>query len=578
MTKWLNRFRIKVVFRIVFICFVVALGARGIAQRVGSREASVRIENLDFTLQENSLNRGLQFQNETVELPDVVTIKPWVQALGASLSIVDVNHDGFMDIYTTNSRIGTHNALFVNDGKGRFTDRIKDYGLDRINNEVYSGRSVFFDCNGDGRRDLFQVTNNCPQLYVQSESGPFELKENKWPASVCAFNNAIAVADVNGDGHTDLILGGYPPHTPGGLRVLPTSTVNGRNGAELSILLGNGRCEFEKADKFLDPKGEFFFNSIGIGDLRNKGQADIWLATDYSSDKVFLKENDKYALAPSPYTSSTSGMNSEVMYLDGDSAPYLYISQAYRKGYNVGGNNFWHYDGSRFRDEAIPRGLHQCGWSWGGRAVDLNNDGLLDIAVTNGYISGDPNQDYWYPFSTLSGSADFIFSNFTVWPNMNGKSLSGYEQDCLYVNRGDHFENVAQTVGFDLEKRDGRAIAVIDSTNDGHQHLVVANQNGPLRYYEITPTENNSWIGFELVGLAPNQEALGAKVIVMAGGRRFARENYTTNTFATQSDPRLHFGLGKAQKIDEIKVRWSNGREQKFSNLEMNRYHVLRQE
>ena len=135
--------------------------------------------------------------------------------------------------------------------------------------------------------------------------------------------------------------------------------------------------------------------------------------------------------------------------------------------------------------------------------------------------------------------------------------------------------NVATQLGFDRQKLDGRAVAVIDSDNSGHQHLLVGNQKGRLYYYEFTPPAANAWVGFQLEGSPPNTEAIGAKITISVDGKRFARENYTTNTFASQSDPRIHFGLGQLKKMDWVEVRWSNGKTQRFEGFELNRYHKL---
>jgi hypothetical protein len=559
---------------------MLMLAGRGIAQRLdpgeaGSTSRSDPTQPLDFTMRETSQQRGLQFVHDGANMPEGFPIAPWLRSLGVAVSVADVNHDGFMDIYVSSTHIGKPNALFINDGKGNFTDRIHDYGLGSLNDKSLSGRSIFLDCNGDGRRDLFQVRRDCPVVLTQGNDNQFTPVNQEWPHYTCAMTSAVGTADVNGDGKLDLIFGGYPT-TPEGQRFLPANVVDGRNGWPITVMLGDGQCHFKEEPNVFDAEGKFFFLSLGIGDLRNSGKKDFWFATDYTDDKIFLADGGGYKKTPMTRANALSGMNSEVMYLDGDQAPYLFISQAYRKGYTVGGNNLKQWDGERFVDHARERGLRECGWSWGARAVDLNNDGLLDIAVANGFISGKPGgADYWFPFSTLIGSSEAVMSDWRFWPDMRGKSLSGFEKDCLYVNKGDHFENVADRVGFDVEKLDGRAVAVIDADNSGRQSLIIGNQNGSLRYYEIHPTEQNAWVGFELSGRSPNREAIGAKIKLVADGKTFTRENLLTNTFATKNDPRLHFGLGKTKKIESVEVQWPDGRVEVFRGLELNRYHKL---
>lgn len=568
-------------FRFSFFLWVMILTARGIAQRLetdyqpGSTSLSDYSQPLDFSFEEKTQESGLGYTHEAPYVPETFPIRPWLQSLGIAVSVVDVNHDGFMDVFVSNTAFGKKNALFINDGTGHFTNQIDQYGLGEMNKDSFSGRSLFFDCNGDGRRDLFQVRNACPIVYTQGGDDKFTPVDQKWPHDTCALTNAVGTADVNGDGILDLVFGGYPTNADG-MRLLPANVVDGRNGSPITIMLGDGQCHFKETENFLEPGGKYFFLSLGIGDLRSTGKKDFWFATDYTDDKVFLNEGDHYRKIPAPRANALSGMNSEVMYLKGDQPPFVFVSQAYHKGYAPGGNNFWQWNGEQFVDHARDLGLRECGWSWGARAIDLNNDGLLDLAVSNGFISGKANgADYWYPFSTLIGSNEKIMSDWRYWPDMNGKSLSGFEQDCLYVNKGDHFENVAERVGFDSAREDGRSVAVIDADNSGNQSLLLGNQKGGLRYYKIASKDANGWIGFELIGKAPNTGAIGAKITLLADGKMFARENYLANTFSSLSDPRMHFGLGKAKMIESVEVRWPNGQTQKFEGLTMNRYHKL---
>jgi hypothetical protein len=201
--------------------------------------------------------------------------------------------------------------------------------------------------------------------------------------------------------------------------------------------------------------------------------------------------------------------------------------------------------------------------------MDLNNDGNLDIAVANGFLRGDPKKDYWYSFSVMAGTAEMISSHAGFWPEMSGKNFSGYERDCLYLNRGDgKFIDVAGQVGFDSERFEGRAVAVIDSQNRGVQDLIVINQNAPLYYYHNEILALRHWIGFSV-------EPLGTVITVKAGGRTFRRENFSTNAYASQSDPRLHFGLGALETVDSVEVRWPDGRTENLGSMKVDQYHKL---
>lgn len=534
---------------------------------------------IDFSMRETSRERGLVFKHVPPEIPVKTPWKPYMQTVGMSVAVADVNDDGFMDLYLTNTSFGERNRLYVNDGKGHFTDKAQELGLADVNEGRASLRSFFFDCDSDGRQEAVVMTSACPAFFNRGASGRFEPMGERVPAQACELATAVATADLDADGHLDLILGGLGLDFMRG-KVMPGNIVESDDGSPLRVLLNDGQCRFREAPELLGFDKNYFFHSIGVGNFTGepKSRPDIWVATDYSGDKVFLSESAGYRFETFPGTPSRSGMNSEVVYLDGEGPPSVFVTHVHRRGYITGGNTLWKWDGERFRNRAIDMGLHECGWAWAGRAIDLDHDGLLDLAVANGFISGDPKRDYWYPFGVMHGTASPMMTDPSYWVDMNGRDLSGHQRDCLYVNRGDRFENVAAAVGFDEERQDGRAVAVIDADNDGRQSLVIGNQKGELRFYDIEPKKPNSWVGFDLRSRKANREALGAVVTVRAGGKSYRREKFTLNSYESQSDPRLHFGLGPVEKIDSVQIRWPSGAVQELGALPLNTYHAVVEE
>ena len=128
-------------------------------------------------------------------------------------------------------------------------------------------------------------------------------------------------------------------------------------------------------------------------------------------------------------------------------------------------------------------GIELGGWSFGAQFGDFNNDGFLDLYVTNGNVSLDRNRNYWYDYSKVAGGNRAIISDAANWPPLDGRSLSGYQQKRLWINDGaGQFKEVAQLVGIG-DVYDGRSAAVADFGNRGTLDLVVANQRGPLLLY-----------------------------------------------------------------------------------------------
>jgi hypothetical protein len=219
-------------------------------------------------------------------------------------------------------------------------------------------------------------------------------------------------------------------------------------------------------------------------------------------------------------------------------------------------------DGLQFENLARDFGVELGGWSFGAQFGDLNNDGTLDLYLTNGYISLDRNRSYWYDFSKVAGGNSTIIGDAKNWPAFEGRSLSGYQSKKLWLNDGaGKFVDVAQSVGV-TDTSDGRAVALADLWNRGVLDVVVANQNGRLLLYKNTVTPENQWVEFELEGTASNRSAIGAQITVYWNGQQQVQEVSGGSGFAAQNQRRLHFGVGKFPQMEKATIRWPSGKSQ----------------
>jgi hypothetical protein len=218
-------------------------------------------------------------------------------------------------------------------------------------------------------------------------------------------------------------------------------------------------------------------------------------------------------------------------------------------------------DAGRFRNVAQGE-IADAGWAWGAQFGDLNNDGANELFVVNGFISADPNRNYWYAMSKIAGANGRLFEDAASWPAFGNLSLSGYEPSRVYLNRGvAGWIDVAKRVGA-TDLYDGRAVALADLSNRGAVDVIVANQNQPAIVYQDFPDSANHWIAFNLVGTRSNRSAIGAEVVVEAGDLRQRRVVDGGSGFASQNDRRLHFGLGSHEWIDRVVIYWPSGTRQ----------------
>jgi hypothetical protein len=216
---------------------------------------------------------------------------------------------------------------------------------------------------------------------------------------------------------------------------------------------------------------------------------------------------------------------------------------------------------------ASVMGVELGGWSFGAQFGDLNNDGFVDLYLTNGYVSGEPGTTYWYDFSEITGGHSSIISDARNWPEMHGRSLSGYQRKRVWLNNGSGgFAEVAQAVGA-TDTHDGRAVALADLGNRGALDVIVANQSGPLLLYRNHVDPQNHWIALELEGTqsngaGSNRSAIGAEVRVHWNGQEQLQVLTAGSGYSAQNQRRLHFGLGRHAAVDRVEIRWPSGREQ----------------
>jgi hypothetical protein len=207
-------------------------------------------------------------------------------------------------------------------------------------------------------------------------------------------------------------------------------------------------------------------------------------------------------------------------------------------------------------------GVGDGGWSFGAQFGDFNNDGALDIYLTNGYISADRDHTYWYDYSKITGGNSALIADAKNWPPIKNLSLSGYQSKRVWINDGlGSFNDVAQQTGAN-DRFDGRAVALADLWNRGVLDVIVANQEGPLLIYKNTVAPGRHWVQFELQGQGANRKAVGASVTLFWNGLKQTKFVTGGEGFCAQNQRRVHFGLGQTTHIGKVVVRWPNGQTQ----------------
>jgi hypothetical protein len=572
--------------------FFLALLLTPIAiRRISSHRQSTRVALSDstalarygFFLREVSHAAGIDFIHQAPTLdPKLEGIMPQIASMGASVSIVDFDRDGWSDIYVTNSAEGSKNSLYHNQHDGTFKDVAGELGVGDVN-KVGTGVSmgaVWGDYDNDGYEDLLLIKWGRPELFHNDGGRGFTrvTEQAGFPKWVNA--NTAVWFDYDGDGLLDLFIGGYYSEDLNlwhlaSTKIMPDSFEYAKNGGRKYLFhnMGNGRFE-EISDKLGISSRRWALAASAV-DLRGTGRPDLFVANDYGVSELYLNDGKKFHEAGSETGigfAPKSGMNVAFGDIMNQGRYSVYVSNISEEGVLIQGNNLWvpkegsPDDSIKFENLARDMGVELGGWSFGAQFADLNNDGNLDLYLTNGYVSLDRNRSYWYDFSKVAGGNSTIIGDARNWPDMNNRSLSGYQQKRVWMNDGaGKFIDVANAVGV-TDTYDGRAVTVADLWNRGVLDVIVANQRGPLLVYRNTVAPDNQWIEFELEGKKSNRSAIGAAVTVFWNGQQQVQSVSGGSGFAAQNQRRLHYGLGKNPRIEKVVIHWPSGKIQNLAS------------
>jgi hypothetical protein len=556
-------------------------------------DPSTAVARYGFRFQESAKAAGIDFTHTAATFdPKLQHIMPQVSSMGAAVSIVDFDRDGWPDIYVVNSGEGSHNALYRNLGNGTFRDVAAEVGLADVNQPgtgVSTG-AVWGDYDNDGYEDVLIYKWGKPELF-HNEGGKHFTRVTE-QAGLPAWVNANSAIwfDYDRDGKLDLFLAGYYPEDVDlwhlkNTRMMPDSFEYARNGGRKFLFhnLGGGRFEEVSARMGIDSRR--WALAAVAADLRGTGYPDLFVANDYGVSEVYFNEGGRHFREAGKETgigaAPKSGMNAAVGDVLNQGRFGIYVSNISEEGVLVQGNNLWMPQAGtsgahiRYDNMATAMGVDMGGWSFGAQFGDLNNDGFLDLYAVNGNVSLDRNRSYWYDYSKVAGGNQAIISDAANWPPLDGRSLSGFQQKRVWINDGaGQFKEVAQLIGV-TDIYDGRSIALADFGNRGVLDAVVANERGPLLLYRNTVTPDNRWIEFELEGSQSNRSAIGAQATVFWNGQQQVQEVSGGSGFCAQNQRRLHFGLGQVTAIDRVEIRWPSGKTQTIAAPELNRIHKV---
>jgi enediyne biosynthesis protein E4 len=524
--------------------------------------------DLYFTTQlgSNRLYRNLggnRFEDVTAQAGVGLTDR-----ISVAASFADIDNDGLPDLFVTTVRHGNH--LFRNLGGGRFEDITKPAGLD------YSGHSsgaVFFDFDNDGLLDLFLVNVGVYTEERRGKGGYYVAKADAFYGHLYPERTEFSILYRNLGGGRFRDVSESMKLRDGSWSGDATFTDLNQDGfPDLYVVNMQGDDHYyenEGGQRFVDKTAEYFpktpWGAMGLKffDFNLDQHLDLFV-TDMHSDMT------------QPQTEQAMRLSLAVEKSKSEAFCSIQWTDEYLQGAsnNIFGNAFYQNRGDgTFSEVSDPLGLETY-WPWGISVGDLNADGFEDVFITAGM---------GYPFryginSVLlnEGGRRFVDSEFVlgVEPRSNGRlGKVWFTLDCSGADRTHSLcagKSGLQTVMGSLSSRSS---VLIDLDGDGDLDIVTNefNDRPQLLVSNLSDVQPVRFLQIQLTGTQSNRDGLGAIVRVRAGGRTLTRYCDGKSGYLSQSVLPLYFGLGDAERVDSVEVRWPSGQTQVVStNLPMN--------
>ena len=571
---------------IIAVPFFAAIGL-AIRLDSGPIRPPVDASRPGFSLHDETAAAGIHFIHHRPTFdPKIANIEPHVAALGASVSVADFDGDGWPDLYFTNSRFGSPNALYRNKHDGTFEEVAASAGLADLNRpgDGVSMGAVWGDFDNDGREDVLVYRYGYLALFKNVDGRHFEDVTAKAGLHRWMNSNGAIWLDYDRDGLLDLYVTAYFRSDIDLWHLTTTKIMHNSfefatNGGKNLLFHNLGGGKFEDVTDKMGVGSTRWSLAAASADFNGDGWPDIYLANDYGPEELYLNDRGRSFMLTTAGLESESKSGMAVALGDAFNRGRLdaFVTNISERGYLFQNNNLRVNEMAethRFRNVA-EGAIADAGWAWGAQFGDLNNDGANELFVANGFISADRGKSYWYAMSKIAGANGRFFEDAATWPAFGNASLSGYEPSRVYINRGvAGWVDVAKNVGV-TDLYDGRAVALADLSNRGSVDVIVANQNQPAVVYRDYPDSSNHWIAFKLVGTRSNRSAIGAEVVLEAGLLRQRRVIDGGSGFASQNDRRLHFGLGSHEWVDRVVIYWPSGTQQVISRPPIDRFDTI---
>lgn len=488
--------------------------------------------------------------------------------MGGGAAFVDVDNDGFLDLYVTGGL--AVDKLYMNQGDGTFLEMGEEYGFG-ITKDFFTSAVAVGDIENDGDADIIVTTwvgsndgVNKRNLFFENDGeGSFTENGESKGFVEKAWSMGATFGDINRDGFLDIYIINYV-NNHGSIEVDQQGNVTFYQPDCFAnyLYINNGDGSFSEVSTELgvdDPGGCSL--AASFTDYNNDRRPDLLIANDFGwwaeTNKLYANDGDMFTdkSRDSKMDIAMFGMGIATGDYDEDQDLDYYVT-------NIRGNVLMNNQGDgTFINEALAAGVDntftddEYTTGWGAVFFDYDNDSYLDLGVTNGYVATEP----------------IIYTAFQ-------------DADKMYKNNGDGtFEDVSDLTSFN-SKEISRGLITGDYDNDGDLDVFVVVSKSfesidpHFLLYKNETNDSNDWIKIQLKGKDSPLDAYGSRIRLYSSGRVLTREIDGGSSFASHSSSIAHFGLGAQGSVDKIEILWTSGRRQEVTGLAINSLHVIEED